>query len=138
MKRGYLSVLILLCSIWMSMAEVVNITGTVKKTGGGPLKDVALSLSVESELTATTNDEGKFVLVSPVKTINKNGSNVTPMKFHLRGRELIFNSTSVIAGGKVAVFFRKWKTALLYGYHQFQSIDSPYFTAVYGSGVEYT
>ncbi len=86
------------------MAEVVNITGTVKKTGGGPLKDVALSLSVESELTATTNDEGKFVLVSPVKTINKNGSNVTPMKFHLRGRELIFNSTSVIAGGKVAVF----------------------------------
>jgi hypothetical protein len=83
MKRAYLSVLLVLLGVCMTMAASVNITGTVIKTGEGPLKDVTISLAGVSDISTITDAEGKFTLLTPVKTIETNTPKSMPLNFTL-------------------------------------------------------
>jgi endo-1,4-beta-xylanase len=104
MKRAYLSVLLVLLVVWMTMAVSVNITGTVIKTGAGPLKDVTISLAGVSAISTITDAEGKFTLLTPLKTIEMNAPKSMPLNFTLSGRDLIFSSASGKISGNVSVF----------------------------------
>jgi endo-1,4-beta-xylanase len=104
MKRAYLSVLLVLLGVWMTIAASVNITGTVIKTGAGPLKDVTISLAGVSGISTITDAEGKFTLLTPVKTIETNAPKSMTLNFTLNGRDLIFSSGSEKISGNIAVF----------------------------------
>lgn len=104
MKRAYhFSVLLLLSSVWLFAATNIEINGTVSKTGGGPLKDVEISLAKASGITAKTDSEGKF-FISEVKTIESKTSQSMPLKFGLKGNDLVFYSAPGKMSGNVSVF----------------------------------
>ncbi len=103
MKKVYLSVLLLLLITGIIVAQVVTITGTVVKTGGGPLKDVTLSLAKTPNLTTTTDSDGKFTLSNGLKTeLSTPKSSI--QRFTLQGRDLVFSSASGKINGKITVF----------------------------------
>jgi len=103
MKKAYNIVLLLILGAWVAMAATVNITGTVTKTGGGALKDVTLTLSGVSGLSAKTGADGKFVLTS-TRVIHMDASKSASMKFTLNGRNLNFSSSAGKISGNVSVF----------------------------------
>jgi endo-1,4-beta-xylanase len=104
MKIVYLSLLPPLFSVWMAFGAVVNITGTVLKTGGGPLKDVSVSLAGVTGVSANTDSQGKFTLLSPSKVIAIKGSKSISLKFGWRERYLVFYPVSGTISGNVSVF----------------------------------
>lgn len=86
-----------------SVAAPVNITGTITQNGGGPLKDVTVSLSGIKNLTATTDASGKFILGTQVKTITSAVSESVPFMFRIQKGELVVTSTEML-DGSITIF----------------------------------
>lgn len=103
MKKACYAIFLHLFCVWMTMAATVNITGTVSKNGGAPLKDVAITLAKVPELTAKTDSDGKFTLATPTKTFDMSISKGA-MLFELKGRDLIVNSIAGKVNGTVSVY----------------------------------
>jgi len=93
---------ILLCTSLISAATAVNISGTVTKTGGEPLKGVKVYLASLSNVTNTTDSLGKFHL-STVSVIRMNTPAIIPYQFAFRNNELVFSSTGKLTGA-IAIF----------------------------------
>lgn len=93
----------LLCGISVTFAAAtVNISGTVTKTGGGPLKGVKITLASVSGITAITDSLGKFNL-STVRAIRVDAPDIAPYEFAVKNNKLVF-STSGKLTGEIAVF----------------------------------
>lgn len=107
MKKVYLSLLLPLFSYSMIFGESINITGTVLNAGGGPLKDVTISLSRVTGISTKTDSLGKFVLLSPSNVIQVSSLNPKTLNFGVKGRELIFYPAS--GNGNVTVFSAQGK-----------------------------
>jgi len=85
-------------------AATYNITGTVIKSGGGPLKDVTISLAKIPGVTATTDSDGKFLLLSPSHAIETKQSQGILPGFGITGRDIVFYTGSGIQKGNIAIF----------------------------------
>ncbi len=104
MKKIYATVMLLLCSAWPAPASTtVNITGTVTKTGAGPLKGVTVTLANIPGPTAITDSTGKFTLTS-VRALQMNSPQASPLEFTLKGKTLTFSPGSAPVSGSVEVF----------------------------------
>jgi hypothetical protein len=90
------------CTSLVVAATTVNISGTVTKTGGGPLKGVKVTLASLSNFSNTTDSLGKFKL-STVGVIRMNAPDITPYQFAFRNNEIVFSSTGKLTG-EIAVF----------------------------------
>lgn len=97
--------LILLLSFSMIYGENINIGGTVSKAGGGPLKDVTISLAGVAGISAKSDSQGNFKVLSPSSVII--GSQSKKLNLGVKGRDLVFYSTSGIRN--IAVFSAQGK-----------------------------
>ncbi len=95
---------ILLCIAVASIAAPVNITGTIIQNGGGPLKDVTVSLCGIHNLTATTDESGRFSLITPVEIISSTALNSVPASLQIQKRELVINSVYEMFDGFITIF----------------------------------
>lgn len=121
MNKIYFSAFLLFCA-WITMAANVNISGTVTKTGAGPLKDVNLSLAVISDLSSKTDPDGKFTLTSPLRVIGMNTTKSQPLKFGISGKDLVFYSASEKISGNVSVFSGNGKQLISMDLTNFNSL----------------
>jgi endo-1,4-beta-xylanase len=104
MKQGFFSALLLLFCFGNISAANVSISGTVIKSGGGALKDVTLSLTETAALTAKTDADGKFTLLSPIKVSEIHTSKSSKPDFTLRGKDLLFSVISEKVSGNVTIY----------------------------------
>ncbi len=95
---------LLLFTAGVVMAVDVDITGTVTQSGGGPLGNVTITLKGVSDITATTDSEGKFNLRTPVRVTGMDRSTSMPLDFMIKGREIVFNSLIEKINGNVSIF----------------------------------
>lgn len=84
-------------------AQVVSISGTVTKSGGGAIKDVTCTLARVSSASATTDASGKFSLVTTA-AVKMLSSGAQPLSFSLNGRELYIHSTDNELSGTVSIY----------------------------------
>jgi endo-1,4-beta-xylanase len=101
-KAGFIGALLYIAVT--AVASQVNITGTITQNGGGPLKDVTVSLCGIKNLTATTDASGRFSLITPVETISSTAVKSVPVAFRIQQRELVITSTADIREGSIAMF----------------------------------
>jgi hypothetical protein len=84
-------------------ATSVNISGTVTKAGGGPLKDVTVTLAGVTDLSVATDSAGKFTLTT-VRALQMQSPKMTSLEFSLIGKTVVFSSVLGEISGNVAVF----------------------------------
>jgi endo-1,4-beta-xylanase len=87
----------------LTAAPAVSINGTVTKTGGGAVKDVVITLSGVSGLSATTDAAGKFALDN-IPAAVKPSLFAQPATFKLDGNQLLIQSADKEISGTVVVF----------------------------------
>jgi endo-1,4-beta-xylanase len=96
-KAGFTGILLYMMAVAAGAAPV-NITGTITQNGGGPLKDVTVSLAGIKNLTATTDASGRFSLITPVQTISSTASKSVPFTLRIQKRELVITPTEMLEG----------------------------------------
>jgi hypothetical protein len=84
-------------------AATVAISGTVTKTGGGPLQGVVITLAKKSGLSAFTDASGKFTL-SSVQTLRMPSPRILAPEFALKGKTLTIVPVSGAVHYAVEVF----------------------------------
>jgi hypothetical protein len=96
--------MIVVCITGLTVAvPTLNISGTVTKTGGGPLKGVKVSLVKISGVSTTTDSLGKFNF-TPVRALQIASPQVSPLEFSLKGKTLAFTLASGKKNGSIEIF----------------------------------
>src|SRR5512133_2318929 len=132
--RGLIITLFMVLALLQSFAaaQVISISGTVTKSGGGAVKDVTCTLAKVSGATATTDASGKFSIVTTaVGKISSSGAQ--PLIFRLNGRELFIHSTNKELAGTASVYSSDGKRVSSVNFAKMNSSSSsillPSFTA---------
>ncbi|MGE5670482.1 MAG: endo-1,4-beta-xylanase [Fibrobacterota bacterium] len=132
--RGLIITLFMVLALLQSFAaaQVISISGTVTKSGGGAVKDVTCTLAKVSGATATTDASGKFSIVTTaVGKISSSGAQ--PLSFSLNGRELFIHSTNKELAGTASVYSSDGKRVSSVNFAKMNSSSSsillPSFTA---------
>ncbi|MDO5575978.1 MAG: hypothetical protein Q4F84_02765, partial [Fibrobacter sp.] len=103
MKKLHLFCLFVMVWFTLSMAaESYEISGVVKKKGGGPIGDVTVLLKSNGH-SAVTNADGEFILKS-TDVIKTNAAKAQPFSFRLSGNTVKFVSSEKITNGNLSVF----------------------------------
>lgn len=113
-------------------APAVSIRGTVTKSGGGALKDVACTLAGVSGISATTDASGNFTLENiPAGIMPSVGAQ--PLTFQLQGKELFIHGVGQDLSGTVSVYSREGKRVSFANFKQANSssvgVTLPSFSA---------
>lgn len=84
--------------------SVVKLSGTVTKTGGGPLRDVTVTLKNEPGISAKTGNDGRFLLESDVTPVfRETAPEASPVKFNIKSTGLSVSLAST-GGGTIMIF----------------------------------
>lgn len=84
---------------------IVKLSGTVTETGGGALKDVTVYFTNASGISAITGSDGKFLLkAGGTPVLRMASTEVSPLKFHLKGPIFVLSTTSERISGTVDIF----------------------------------
>ncbi len=103
--RGLIITLFMLVALLQSLAtaQTISISGTVKNSGGGAIKDVTCTLAKVSGVSATTDASGNFSIVTTA-VVKMSSSGAQPLSFSLNGRELYIHSTDKELNGTASVY----------------------------------
>ena len=113
MHRTPLTSLAVLClgSSLLAAPGFVRLSGTVTKSGGGPLRDVALSIRSASSIATTSGADGKFLLTAG-STKAERSPILEGIEFRVSGDALGILSRSGELGGRLELISASGKVLL--------------------------